>query len=576
MRRLRLGLIAETALLLAILSLGKPVLVPIALAFYFAFLMTPPSESLERLGLPRSLSVITVVAAAFASFITLASVLVAQLADLAKQMHTYSAQMSQKVAGIRHGRIGLLTSFSDAFSDLSRVLSSQVASTPDAPVRIAPPEAFTVGDQVSALFRLLEPAGFVGIVVVLSIFVLARREDLRGRLIQLVGPQNVTVTTRTIDEVVKRISHFLLTQSYINAGFAGVVATGLYFIGIPYALLWGVIAGLLRFVPLIGAIIAVVLPSLVAFAIFPGWTETLMTVGLFIAVDISVANFIEPVVLGRRTGVSSLALLISTLFWTWLWGPVGLVLATPLTVCAAVIGRHSTQLSFLAILLGDEPGLNEEVNFYQRVLASANRDAYRIVKQRVAETSLSATLDTVVVPALSLMARDHNQQEIDGPTAERVLHDIDEIVERLQPASGIVGAPDNGVLGVPAESNADALLLRMVGLVSPGLKCLPLLSRDATADEVVRQAPRVVLIAALPPGASANARFLCRKLSTQLPNCRILVLLASGLDKNASETAARLREAGASSVVFGLQAARDVLSGREPKVAHAASALATL
>jgi len=562
-RRLRLGLALEAAVLLTILAVGKPVLVPLTLAFYFGFLLTPPSEWLERVGVPRALSLVMAIGAALASFVTLASVLVAQLADLAKQMQTYSAQMSQKVDTLRHGPLGLLTSFSNAFAELGRVLNSQVSSTQEGTLHLAP-EPLSVGQQVGALFRLLEPAGLVGVVVVLTIFVLAGREDLRGRLIQLVGPQNVTVTTRTIDEVVKRISHYLLTQSYINAGFASVIALGLYLIGIPYALLWGVIAGLLRFVPLLGALVAVVMPSLVAFAIFPGWSETLMTVALFVAVDITVANFIEPVVLGRRTGVSSLALLVSALFWTWMWGPVGLVLATPLTVCAAVIGRHSAQLSFLTILLGDEPGLNAEINFYQRVLAGAKGDALRIAKHRAKASSITVALDAVVLPAISLMSRDHQQQTIDDAAAERVLTDLNEIVTQLQSQPPVAPAPDSGVIGLAAASEADALLLRMLGQVSPGLNPLALRSalrsREAAAEEVLRHAPRMVCITALPPASSANARFFCRRLRTELPNCRILVLLASVGDKSASETASRLREAGASSVVFGLTEARDALS----------------
>ena len=253
MRNLNLGRVAEFALIIAILALGRPVLVPVVLAFYLAFVLTPPSDWLERIGLPRPLSVASVVVAALAAIAMLGSVLVAQAADLAGQMKTYSSQMSQKLSGIRNGRLSVLADLSNAMTDLARGLDPAV-SQPDrtTPVRVvsAGQSAFERLEQ--AVGPLLEPVALIIIVLVLTIFVLAHREDLRGRLIQLVGPQNVTVTTRTMDEAVKRVSHFLLTQAYINAGFGVVVGVGLYFIGIPYAALWGAIAGLLRFVPMVG------------------------------------------------------------------------------------------------------------------------------------------------------------------------------------------------------------------------------------------------------------------------------------------------------------------------------------
>ncbi|MBL8950943.1 MAG: AI-2E family transporter [Myxococcaceae bacterium] len=538
------------AIIIAALALGRAVWVPLALAFYVAFILTPPSEALERRGVPRSLSLLIVAGAAVGLFVTLSSVLVSQLADLAAQMPTFSTQINQKLAGLEGN--GLLTNFQKALEQLGQALVPQPqleAST----VRVLPEQLPVVQRLENAVRPFLEPVAVSGLVVVLSLFVLANREDIRARLIALLGPQNVTVTTQTMDDAVNRISHLLLTQAYINAGFGVVVAIGLHLVGIPYGLLWGAVAGLLRFVPVLGAIIAVLLPSLIAFAIFPGWGETVVTIAMVLVADLIVAYAIEPLVLGRRTGVSSLALLVSAMFWTWLWGPVGLLLAPPLVICGAVIGRHVPQLGFLKVLLGEESGLTADVNFYQRILSGAAGDALRIAKRKAGETSLREALDALLVPALGLTAHDQNHQVIDADAAARVQRDIDDVAGRLAKRSP-APAGEAQVVGIPAESAWDATLLKMVTAVAPGIvQTLPVMERSAAVAEAVSRAPRAVCITAVPPGGAANVRYLCRQLRAQLPQCRIFVLMPSGAEGVAPAVAARLREAGATHVVGSLR-----------------------
>jgi len=286
-----------------------------------------------------------------------------------------------------------------------------------------------------------------------------------------------------------------------------------------------------------------------------------MTVGLCLAIDMVVANFIEPLVLGKRTGVSAVALLISALFWTWLWGPFGLVLATPLTVCAAVMGRHVPALSFLAIALGDETGLNQEVNLYQRILARATKDAQRIAKRRAGETSLPKTFDELLIPALRLMVRDQNMQAINQSDADRVVSDIDDIVTRLNTAELPEKLPKHNaralvpIVGIPAESSADRLLLKMLERAlaeqSGKLVALEETDRSGVLAEAIQRQPTVICIAALPPSGNVNARFLCRRLRAELPEAYILVLLPEGAANRSPEAAARLREAGANNVALG-------------------------
>ena len=560
-----MGRIAEFAIFVAALALAKPVLVPIALAFYLAFVLTPPSNRLERMGLPRAWSLTTVVGFALACVGGLGAVLATQAAELSRQFKTYAVQMGQKVSGLRAGNLGGLADLSAALAELGKVLDpAPGAGAPARPVRLVTGGQSAFQRLEEALGPLLQPLALVAIVFVMAIFMLGHRENLRGRLVQLLGPENLTVTTRTMAEAVDRVGRLLLTQAYINTGMAAVLGVGLHLIGTPYALLWGVLAGVLRFVPLLGTLIATSLPTLVAFAVFPGWREAGLTLGLFVIVESLVANFVEPMVLGKRTGVSALALLISALFWTWLWGPAGLLLATPLTVCAAVIGRHVPELAFLTIALGDEVALNPEIDFYQRLLVRATKDGYRMVKRRAAESSFGETFDELVVPSLGFMVRDLNQQTINQHVADRLLGDLTEITTRCarDRPSTPAAATGSRVLGLAAESQADALLLQMlrvsVGEAAEWL-LLPHGERARSVELAIKQKPELICIAALPPTSNVNARFLCRRLRAELPEAYIVVLVPEAESQRSKESAARLREAGASITASSLREATRLL-----------------
>lgn len=552
------------ALVVAALALGKPVLMPVALAFYLTFLLTPPSDWLERLGLPRTLSVAVVLGGTLAAFGAVTSAVILQAAALATQINTYSAQIRIKLAGLRHGGLGGFAALQKSFYDLGKVFDPDWAlDAAPAPVRIIAEGSSPLTKAEHALGPVLGPLAFATIVVVMVLFMLAHREDLRGRLIQLVGPGNVTLTTRTMTEVVNRVSHLLLTQVYVNAAFGAVVALGLYCIGVPYAVLWGSLAALLRFVPLLGALIATVLPTIVALAVFPGWREALLTGGLLIGVDILVANLIEPYIVGKRTGVSALALLISALFWTWLWGPLGLLLATPITVCAAGVSRHVPALSFLQTLLGDETGLESQVNFYQRVLARAGKDALRIAKRYVASGSLERTFDELLVPTLELVASDEQSGAIEADVVNRVVGDLRELLRKLpntRPAS--VGQESAlKVLGVAAGGEADALLLEMLTIAAVGvdMQALGVSDRAAVIAAAGERESAAFCIAALTPGAKVNARFYCRRLRALFPERPIWVFAPETEGKSLREAAARLREAGASEVVGSVAEAARLL-----------------
>lgn len=569
------GRLGQLALLVAVLYCGRPVLVPIALSLYVAFVLTPPSNRLEQLGVPRGVSVAAVLSAMLGVLCVLGAVLAVQLADLASKLHAYPAQMSTKMSGLRGGGFKLVTDFSRALGELARSLEQQLGTGDHlTAVRVVPGGASAVQRLEEAFGPVLEPLAGLTLVLVLAVFILAHREDLRGRLILLLGAQNITVTTRTMTEAFSRVSHLLLTQAYINGAFGFVISVGLYFIGVPYAALWGAIAGILRFVPLLGPLIATLLPTLLAFVSFPGWKEALLTIGLFLVVDLLLANFIEPLVLGKRTGVSALALLISAVFWTWLWGGLGLLLATPITVCAAVVGRHVQELKFLAVALGDEPGLNPDLNFYQRTLARASKDAFRLLRRKVAESSLVAAVDELLIPALRLMVTDEHLHAINRDAADRLVSDLDGLFTRLRgSAAPPTSLDERRIVTIAAESNADALLLRLLGgaLAERGVpaQAIARSGRDEALARALALRPALVCIAALPPAGNINARFLCRRLRKELPGAFIVVLSPETEHHRSHEAEARLREAGANQVVGTMTEATRLLLQESERAAAA-------
>jgi hypothetical protein len=257
---------------------------------------------------------------------------------------------------------------------------------------------------------------------------MANRADLRDRFIRLVAKGHVNMATQAIDEATQRVSRYLATQLIVNTTFGALIAVGLYFIGLPNALLWGALAGLLRFVPYLGPLIGGMMPTLLAFAIFPGWREPLLALGLFIVIEILVANVLEPWAYGSRTGISPLAILVAAVFWTTLWGAVGLILSTPLTVCLVVLGRYVPQLGFLHIILGDEPVLPADSRFYQRLLGMDQQDAREVLDEYLKEHSLADLYDQVVIPALRMAKEDRRLEELDDAREHFMIDSISEFM----------------------------------------------------------------------------------------------------------------------------------------------------
>jgi predicted PurR-regulated permease PerM len=545
--------LATIVLLVAVAARAQEVLIPLALAIVISFALTPAVTTLER-RVGRGLSVALVVLLALGAVGGFGLILKRQLTDLASQMTKYSESMRRKVSVLRDGAPNGLVGISKTVDKVVLELDERVAENRQArPVRIVPAEA-TAMERISAtLMPLVEPAAKVVIVLVLVIFLLVRREDLRDRFIRLVGRRNVSLTTRTLDDAGGRISRFLVVQSAINGAFGALAAIGLILIGVPYAPLWGVVAAVLRFVPFVGTMLGLLLPSLLAFAQLEGWWPTLETMGLFVGLDLVAAYAVEPLAVGRRTGVSSLAMVVMAIFWTWLWGPVGLVLSTPMTVCLAVLGRRVPRLEFLAILLGDEPALERDLLLYQRLLAGDDDEAAAILdREREDDVPPEVVLDRLVIPALMLAEQDRAREEITEGEYQDILRTMRELVatpgdESTAPDAAAAAAvmPRTRILGVAAQSAADEVVWEMVArLFDPTRFAVRSVGAEALASEVAEatetEAPHLVCIVSCPPGSLAHIRYLCKRLRRKRPALRIVVLRpgASAESQAAAQTLA--------------------------------------
>jgi predicted PurR-regulated permease PerM len=558
--------LATVALIVAILARAEAILVPLALAVVVAFALGPAVKRLER-AMGRGAAVAVVVFVALGAVTAFGYLLERQLVDLAAQMTKYSDAMGRKLVALRGDDGTGLAGLSKSIDRVVHNLDEQVVANQGArPVRVVPAEATATERIESVVAPVVEPLARSLIVLVLVIFLLVKREDIRDRFIRLIGRGHVTLTTRTLDEAGQRISRFLAHQSAINGGFGFVVALGLLGIGIPYAPLWGFVAAVLRFVPFVGTLLAMVLPAALAFAHFPGWWQMVATLGLFLGLDALTAYVVEPVVIGGKTGVSSLAMLGSAIFWSWLWGPVGLVLSTPLTVCLAVLGKHVPRLSYLAVLLGDEPPLEDNLVLYHRVLSGDDEEAQEIIDKRLRASPRGQVFDEVIIPALLLAGRDRARNEISEADHQGVVRTIRALVDvgpearpeprTIAPAGDDRRTAPQRVLGVSARTATDETIWEMwaqlfdptkVAVESVGSAYL-----GADDSSSVKTEPDLVVVISIPPGGLAQARYICRRLRAKSPNTPIIVI-RPGVQANGTESARRLTEDGATHVSFTLE-----------------------
>ena len=426
------------------LYVGREIFVPVALAILLSFVLAAPVNLLQRLRVPRVLAAVVTVLLAFVVIFALGSLIATQLTRLAGDLPQYQSTIQSKITSLRGvtGGSSTLERAEGMLQDLGKELNkpkgsaspsllnapSSGASRPitPVPVEVLQPDPGTLANLRSLIAPLVSPLATTGIIVIFVIFILLQREDLRNRLIRLAGTHDLQRTTAALDDAAARLSRLFLNQLLINSGFGVVIGIGLWIIGVPSPALWGILAAVLRFVPYIGSFIAAAFPLTLAVAVDPGWSMLAWTAILFFVIEPIVGQVVEPMVYGRSTGLSPVAVVVSATFWTALWGPIGLVLATPLTVCLVVLGRHVERLAFLDVMFGDRPALSPPEIFYQRMLAGDPTEAAEKAEQFLKERSLSSYYDDVALRGLQLAQIDLDREVLD---TSRLLRIRDTVVE---------------------------------------------------------------------------------------------------------------------------------------------------
>lgn len=551
----------------AILSLAEKVLVPVVLAVLFSFMLTPLVTMLQRLGMRRAPAALLVVIMAILGVGAVGYVVSGQLQSLAQELPQHKNTIRDKVSSLPGMGDGLLDDLLNMIQEIKEEVTQDKgaanARLPEQPVAVVirseQPSGFLYSFS-TIVGPVLEGLASTALIIVMVLFILVAREDLRARLLRLLGRGRITHTTKALDDGSRRISRFLFMQFVINGVFGLLIAAGLHLTGLPYAMLWGFLAALLRFIPYLGTWIALLLPFTYSIAVFPGWTLPLAVAGYFVALDLLAAYFVEPVLFGHSVGVSPFALLVAATFWTWLWGPVGLLLSTPLTSCLVVLGKHVPQLEFLDILLGDEQVLESRVSFYQRLLARDVDEATNVVEDFLECHSVEEAIDDIFLPTLVFVRKDLASGDLPVEDERFILQTLRDMVDDLPIDASAVPeelADKVVVFGCPVSDEVDETALRFLGkLLERSLGRFQILSPTLLSAEVVarvrQEKQAIVCLATLPPGGLAQTRYLCKRLRAQVPQVRIVVG-EWGSREQPAVSGARLLAAGADQVTYAIR-----------------------
>jgi predicted PurR-regulated permease PerM len=559
------GAASAIGLLIAagVLYLARDVLIPFALAILLAFLLAPAARRLERFKLGRVLSTVIVVAFGFSLIGAVGYVAGTQAVSLAAKLPEYRKNIGAKIEDLKKPGEGRIAQAQKALKDLEK----QADPTPRPPLQVTQTPESPYAQLIEFVTPFAKPLGTALAVIVFTILMLLHRESMREKLIGLIGPRRINVATQALDEASYRVSGYLFMQLVVNASFGIPFGIALYFIGIPNAALWGLLATLLRFIPYAGVWIAVSMPLVLAFAISDGWSQVAWVAGVFLTLELILINIVEPLVYGRSAGLSPIAIILAALFWTLLWGPIGLLLATPLTVCVAVMGRYMPELGYLNVILGVEPVLSPPARFYQRLLAMDEDEAEDLAEDFANEKGLLALYDEMVVPALALAEQDRHAHTLEEQRERFIFDTVRGLVQYLEDRSklkaeaeteakpkNVVHRPAPPVCILAARDEADhvaaLVLARMLEPPEFNPHVTPYPRPAETLEQIEAKACKVVCISAVPPHAAAQAGQLCRRLKQHFPEVKVMVALwaAEGTDKLES----RLRDAGVDVVVTRL------------------------
>ena len=571
---------AGCVLVVSVLYWAQAVLVPVALAILLTFVLTPPVTWLER-WIGRFPAVLVVVTLVFSVLGLSGWGLTRQLGHLAADLPGYRANIRTKIADVRGaGKGGAVEQLQDTIEDIKGDLgASKLQKGPVSRPVVVAPEAASAFAGFSWLGPIVGPLGTAGLVVALVMFMLLERRDLRDRLIGLLGHGRLASTTKAFDEAGSRVSRQLLMQSLVNLVYGVGVGIGLYFLGVPYPFVWAALGAALRFIPYVGPVLGAGAPILVSLAALEGWRGPLAVVALFLVLELFTNLVLETVLYAGAAGVSQVALLVSVAFWTWLWGPLGLLLATPLTVCLVVLGKHVPGLSFVGMLMADTPALAPEYNYYQRLLARDQSEASDLVERHIKANPPSSVYDALLLPALNYAERDRIEGRLSATEETAVIDATRELIAdaadsiRSLSSESLSASVDGNlpgpreplrVLGYAANGVADEIALTMMPHL---VQDLPItIEVNATrlmASELVALVQErnvtVLCIADLPPSPPSKTRYFVKRVRAAMPEVRIIVgrWAPAAL---ADESTRVLLDAGANHVASTLLDTRDYLS----------------
>jgi predicted PurR-regulated permease PerM len=571
---------------IVILYFGQAVLIPVAFSLLLTFLLTPIVDGLEQLRLGKVPSVILVVILAFSLLAAIGWIITMQITTLIGELPRYERNIKQKVVDLREmGKGGTIEQVQKTVEEIKGEMEKV-----EEPVKAQqrPREVVVQAERSSTFWPvpiiagpLVERLASVGLAIVLVIFMLIERDDLRNRLIRLIGYGRMTLTTKALEEAGDRISRYLLMQSLINSVFGLAVGIGLFLIGLPYAALWGFLAAALRFIPYIGPWVAAIIPSALALAAFEGWIWPIAVIGLFVVLELFSNMVLEPWLYGDSAGVSQVALLVSVAFWTWLWGPIGLLMATPLTVCLVVLGKYVPQMEYITVLMSDEPVTESSLIYYQRLLAMDPDEAAQIVAAYIEANPRDQVYDEVLIPALNFARMDRERGSLTDAEEQFVFQETRAIVEKMdshQQASSrttdgsapateedVSLRPNIRILGCPSRDEADEVALLMIQQLLRSTRYeIEVIGEEKLAAEVIAEAGErqtgIVCIAAVPPGGLAHTRYLCKRFRAQFSDVKIVVGLWGFTDEQLEASRKSLLSAGADQIGTTLLQSRDQIS----------------
>jgi predicted PurR-regulated permease PerM len=567
------------AVVCAALYWGQAVLVPLVLAGLLTFLLSPLVTRLDRLRVPRVAGVLLVMTFVGAVVGGVGYVVTGQLRSFATELPTHRQNIRSKISElVTFTRGGAIENVQETIDDINDAVeeSNDAAEVGgerrqrrrEEPLPVAVEPTVPLLGRAQALGPVFAAVGTAGLTLLLAMFMLVKREDLRDRLVAVSGRSSLALATKALADAGARISRYLLMQFVINATMGLAVGIGLYFIGVPYAALWGLAAAVLRYVPYVGPWVAALLPITVSLVTTPGWEQVAMVVALFVVLELVSNNVMEPLLYGHSVGLSSIAVIVAAIFWTWLWGAVGLIIATPITACLVVLSSHLPALGAVGRLLGERPALKPHETLYQRLLARDVDEAETLIARQRKERSVEAACQLVLDTVLALK-RDLQAGRVAADDAGFVVASLHESIEELGMVD--VAAPyDPGavppvlLLGVPGRDPLDALVLELARVLlrdQPAtLEMLPteLMTGEAMAA-IEERTPAAVVVPSLPPAGLTPARHLCMRLHARIPALKLVAARLGDPDSEAKERVALLEDAGCAEVPASLAALKSTL-----------------